>query len=68
MPLSRLFPFASAVFQSAFARFVRRSRDQYRLLIQSTPDLVIVTTAEGRILSANAAAALYTGNSRLVGK
>ena len=68
MPLSRLFPFASAVFQSAFARFVRRSRDQYRLLIQSTPDLVLVTTAEGRILSANDAAALYTGNSRLVGK
>jgi PAS domain S-box-containing protein len=68
MPLSRVFPFASALFQSAFARFVRRSRDQYRLLIQSTPDLVLVTTADGRILSANNAAALYTGNSRLVGK
>jgi PAS domain S-box-containing protein len=68
MPLSRLFPFASAVLQSAFARLVRRSRDQYRLLIQSTPDLVVVTTAEGRILSANDAAALFTGNSRLVGK
>jgi PAS domain S-box-containing protein len=68
MPLSRLFPFASAILQSAFARFVRRSRDQYRLLIQSTPDLVVVATGDGRILSANSAAALYTGCSRLVGK
>jgi PAS domain S-box-containing protein len=68
MPLSRLFPFASAIFQSAFARVVRRSRDRYRHLIESTPDLVLTTTADGRILSANNAAALFTGNSRLVGK
>ncbi len=68
MPLRRIFPFASAVLQSAFARFVRRSRDNYRLLFQSTPDLVLTTTRDGRILSANHAAALFTGNSRLVGK
>jgi two-component system cell cycle sensor histidine kinase/response regulator CckA len=68
MPLSRLFPFTSAVLQSAFARFVRRSRDKYRLLIQSSPDLVLTTTRDGRILSANHSAALFTGDSRLIGK
>jgi two-component system, cell cycle sensor histidine kinase and response regulator CckA len=68
MPLKRVVPFASAILQSAFARFVRRSRDKYRLLFQSTPDLVLTTTRDGRILSANHAAALFTGDSRLVGK
>jgi two-component system cell cycle sensor histidine kinase/response regulator CckA len=68
MLLRRVVPFASAILQSAFARFVRRSRDRYRLLIQSTPDLVFTTTRDGRILSANHSAALFTGNSRLVGK
>src|SRR3712207_2797975 len=68
MPLSRVFPYASAVVLSAFGRFVRRSRDHYRLLIQATPDLVFTTTRDGRILSANQAAALFTGDSRLVGK
>jgi PAS domain-containing protein len=68
MPLKRVLPFASAVLQSAFGRFVRRSRDHYRLLIQTTPDLVFTTTRDGRILSANQAAALFTGDSRLVGK
>src|SRR5918999_4414967 len=68
MPLSRVFPYASAVLQSAFARLVRRSRDRYRLLIQSSPDLVLTTTRDGRILSANYAASLFTGDSRLVGK
>jgi two-component system, cell cycle sensor histidine kinase and response regulator CckA len=68
MLLRRFVPFASAVLQSAFARLVRRSRDKYRLLIQATPDLVFTTTRDGRILSANHAAALFTGNSRLVGK
>ncbi|MFN2564129.1 MAG: ATP-binding protein [Gemmatimonadaceae bacterium] len=68
MPLKRVFPFASAVLQSAFARLVRRSRDHYRLLVQTTPDLVLTTTRDGRILYANHAAALFTGHSRLVGR
>src|SRR3712207_9308246 len=68
MPLRRVIPFASAVLQSAIPRSVRRSRDHYRLLIQAMPDLVFTTTRDGRILSANQAAALFTGNSRLVGK
>src|SRR3712207_1853700 len=68
MPLSRVFPYASAVVLSAFGRFVRRSRDHYRLLIQAAPDLVFTTTRDGRILFANRAAALFTGDSRLVGK
>jgi two-component system cell cycle sensor histidine kinase/response regulator CckA len=68
MPLSRLLPFASAVLHGTFARLVRRSRDHYRLLIQSTPDLVLTTTRDGRILYANHAAALFTGDSRLIGK
>src|SRR3712207_4038235 len=68
MPLRRVIPFASAVIQSAFGRFVRRSRDHYRLLIQATPDLVFTTTRDGRILYANHSAALFTGDARLVGK
>src|SRR5918999_1679645 len=68
MPLSRVFPFASAVLQRAFERLVRRSRDQYRLLIQSSPDLVLTTTRDGRIFRPNSAAALFPGASRLIGK
>src|SRR3712207_5818507 len=68
MPLRRVIPFASAILQSALGRFVRRSRDHYRLLIQATPDLVFTTSRDGRILFANQAAALFTGDSRLVGK
>src|SRR5918998_5887791 len=66
--LSRIIPYGSAVLQSTLGRFFRRSRDHYRLLIQTTPDLVFTTTRDGRILSANQAAALFTGDSRLVGK
>src|SRR5918998_113340 len=66
--LSRIIPYGSAVLQSTLGRFVRRSRDHYRLLIQATPDLVFTTTRDGRILSANQAAAPFTRDSRLAGK
>src|SRR5919202_6542086 len=68
MPLTRALASAVAVVRGLRARLVGRPPDHYQLLVEKTPDLVLTTTREGRILSANEAAALFTGDRFLVGK
>jgi two-component system, cell cycle sensor histidine kinase and response regulator CckA len=68
MPLTRAFASAVALARGVFGRLVGRSPEHYRLLVEKTPDLVLTTTRDGRILSANEAATLFTGDGLLVGK
>jgi PAS domain S-box-containing protein len=68
MPVTRVLSAAVALARGLLGRFAGRPPDHYRLLVDKTPDLVLTTTREGRILSANEAAALFTGDRLLVGK
>jgi len=42
---------------------VRASREKYRLLFETSPDLVVLTTTNGRIVEANQAVCLLSGYS-----
>src|ERR687886_2416339 len=68
MPVTPAFASIVAVARGVVGRIVGRPPEHYRLLVEKTPDLILTTTRDGRILSANEAAALFTGDRLLVGK